>query len=303
MKFFESLKELFRNKKFKFTILITATVGALAVGVTVNLDLDAGEAKLDIYPLEITVTPEDVKPEIELSEEQVTATIETDEGIIEVIEAPTVEAVDAPLPEGIDDTVGGQGAYYDVSSPDKFYKATLGKCIDQDGYYGSQCWDLADAIWENLAGRRFSTCGTGAAKGSLNCYKANSGSDFSMVWDAKKIQKGDIVVFTNGVYGHVGMALGSYNKGYVSLLGTNQGGKACGGGGSAANVINISLKYFGGAFRAKAWSNTKKYYVVKKGDNLTKIAKSYKTTVKKLVSLNKLKNANYLKIGQRLRVK
>lgn len=45
------------------------------------------------------------------------------------------------------------------------------------------------------------------------------------------------------------------------------------------------------------------YYVVKKGDTLTKIAKKYKTTVKKLVALNKIKNPNVIKVGQKIRVK
>lgn len=45
------------------------------------------------------------------------------------------------------------------------------------------------------------------------------------------------------------------------------------------------------------------YYKVKKGDTLTKIAKKYKTTVKQLVSWNKIKNPNLIKVGQKLRVK
>lgn len=45
------------------------------------------------------------------------------------------------------------------------------------------------------------------------------------------------------------------------------------------------------------------YYVVKKGDNLTKIAKKYKTTVAQLVKWNNIKNPNLIRIGQKLRVK
>lgn len=43
-----------------------------------------------------------------------------------------------------------------------------------------------------------------------------------------------------------------------------------------------------------------KYYIVQSGDNLTKIAKSYKTTVKNLVAWNKIKNANLIYKGQKL---
>lgn len=45
------------------------------------------------------------------------------------------------------------------------------------------------------------------------------------------------------------------------------------------------------------------YYTVKSGDNLTKIAKMYGTTVNQLVSWNNIKNPNLIRIGQKLRVK
>lgn len=48
---------------------------------------------------------------------------------------------------------------------------------------------------------------------------------------------------------------------------------------------------------------TKEYYTVVKGDNLTKIAKKYKTTVAQLVKLNSIKNPNLIYAGQKLRVK
>ena len=48
---------------------------------------------------------------------------------------------------------------------------------------------------------------------------------------------------------------------------------------------------------------TQEYYFVKSGDNLTKIANKYKTTVAKLVSLNDIKNPNLIYVGQKLRVR
>ena len=45
------------------------------------------------------------------------------------------------------------------------------------------------------------------------------------------------------------------------------------------------------------------YYTVVRGDNLTKIAKKYGTTVKNLVALNGIKNPNLIYAGQKLRVK
>ena len=45
------------------------------------------------------------------------------------------------------------------------------------------------------------------------------------------------------------------------------------------------------------------YYTIKAGDNLTKIAKQYGTSVDALVKLNNIKNRNLIYAGQRIRVK
>jgi LysM repeat protein len=54
---------------------------------------------------------------------------------------------------------------------------------------------------------------------------------------------------------------------------------------------------------AKAAAPQPVYYVVKSGDNLTKIAALYKTTAVKLQGLNNINNPNLIKVGQKLRVK
>ena len=121
-----------------------------------------------------------------------------------------------------------------------------------------------------------------------------------MIWDATKLQAGDWVVFNNGQYGHVGMATGSYNNGYITLAGQNQGGGLCPGSsmGGKVNIINISTKYFAGAFRPKAYIKPEpkpepkpapkptpaptpvvdkcKVRTVKKGDTMGKIMKECK---------------------------
>lgn len=53
----------------------------------------------------------------------------------------------------------------------------------------------------------------------------------------------------------------------------------------------------------KLASVSKVYYTVKRGDNLTKVASLYGTTVSRLVELNNIQNPNYIQIGQVLRVK
>lgn len=47
----------------------------------------------------------------------------------------------------------------------------------------------------------------------------------------------------------------------------------------------------------------REYYVVKRGDNLTKISKLYRVSIEELMKLNSIQDANLIYIGQRLRVK
>lgn len=54
---------------------------------------------------------------------------------------------------------------------------------------------------------------------------------------------------------------------------------------------------------AKYNASEPRYYVVKWGDTLSKIAKTYKTTVEELVRLNNIPDANKIYAGQKIRVK
>ena len=233
---------------------------------------------------------------IELADEQREATIEAADGTIETISAPTVESIDsAQLAEECgEDEECGRGWYVDTSTPQAFQAGIINQCIDTDGHFGSQCWDAGNLFWQNYAGRVLSTCGTGAAKGAIadGCYQKNAGDEFEMVWDPSSLQPGDWVVFTNGQYGHIGMALGYSNDGYVALLGTNQGGSPCSGGGSTANIINISLAHFGGAFRPKSYIKAEPepepevvpvsgcvQWHVERGDTMSKIMLECENTV------------------------
>ena len=53
----------------------------------------------------------------------------------------------------------------------------------------------------------------------------------------------------------------------------------------------------------KAEQAAMKYHKVKSGDTLSGIAKKYGTTVKKLCSLNGIKETKVLQIGQKIRVR
>ena len=188
--------------------------------------------------------------------------LETEDGEIEVIGATTVENVDsmnstALMECGENEEECGMGTFYyaPVDTPYAFYDYTKNQCWNTDGAYGAQCWDYGDLFFQNYAGRRLSTCGTGAAKGTWegDCKYVNAGDDFTLIYDKTKLQPGDWAVFNNGTWGHIGMVMGYYDNGYILLAGQNQGGSACEGGGAAVNVIKISLGSFSGAFRPNSY--------------------------------------------------
>lgn len=252
-------KDKLKRKSPKLTIggIIILIIGS-AILAYFNVDL---RIKLDesLNQDTVEVVIENAS-KIELSEEQdVKTEIETEDGKIEVLSMPVVESIDGGE---IDDTdfdadKDGLGANYNIDTPQAFADDTLGKCISMGNKFGSQCVSLARAFWESYTPRSFSTCKTGMAKGAWNCKEENAGTEFDLIYDKNKLQPGDWIIFDGGKYGHVGMALGNPNKGYISLLGENQGGTSCAGGGSATNIINISLKNFIGAFRPKIYEAPK----------------------------------------------
>ena len=249
------------KKKTKFNVkgliipfIVLIIAGATGIGVK----------------LSITPTEEGFTSEIQFSEEQVPAALEDDQG--EVVETESFEGEEIPTVEEVDggkfedETTGlsaTEGEYedlgwaetYNVSSPEAFRNDTIGKCIYANNKYGAQCVSLARVFWWSYANRDVSTCGTGAAKGMMNCAEQNAGNDFVIYWkdSANKIQAGDWLVFDGGQWGHVAMSLGPVKNGYVAILGENQGGKACDKGGAATNIINISIKNLIGFYRPKAY--------------------------------------------------
>lgn len=293
-----------QKKKMKIKALITAIAALIiagAVGLAVNINIQESE---EGFKAEIQFS-EEQKP-VEITDKEEIEQIESGQGEVKLDneEIPTVEAVESngpvteteenECPEGEE---CGRGAAYpklNVSSPQVFANDTLGQCINVDGAYGAQCWDLASAFFYNYAGRVLSTCGTGAAKGTIanGCWQKNAGNEFVMIWDKTKVQAGDIAVYSTGQWGHIGMVMGGYNNGYFALLGQNQGGRACPGGGAATNIINLSTRDFIGAFRPKSYVKPEpkptpaptpapapavdqcKVWNVKKGDTLGKIMKT-----------------------------
>lgn len=280
--------------KKKLIYLILVILSALA-GAGIELVIKPTENGIEV---ESSYT-------IEFSEKQIPALIEGDQGELVLDEnIPTVEEVDGGKFEDLDTGLSDNGEYddlgslietFDTSTPDAFKNATLGRCVIANNRYGAQCVSLARSFWFSYAGRDVSTCGTGMAKGMMNCVDVNAGDDFVVMWkeDVNKIQAGDWLIFDGGKYGHVGMALGSVKDGYVALLGENQGGHSCGVniGGSATNIVNISVKNLIGFYRPKNYIKPEPkpetvipisgcvLWHVKKGDTMSRIMLDCEGTV------------------------
>ena len=235
-------------------VAIAAVIIALLTGGAIVINVENGKTTATITYANESTTPEITSgiDGIEYGQGEIKADGEEIK-TVESVESngPVTEVNNENCPEGEE---CGKGAYVpvlDISSPEAFANQTLGVCLDVDGYFGAQCWDSMAAFFINYTGHTLYTCGTGAAKGTIadGCWQQNAGNEFTMIWDATLVQPGDIAVYSSGTWGHIGMAMGYYNNGYFTLLGQNQGGAPCEGGGAAGNIINLSTRDFIGAFR------------------------------------------------------
>lgn len=255
------------NKLKTIIGVVAIVIIAILAGIGININVNQNDENVDIQTEMLT---EAAEAEIEYADEQIPAQIDqtildTDEGELIVDDVPTVDEVDGgPVTECPEESEEcAKGAILpplDISSPEAFYKSVIDQCIDFDGAYGSQCYDEMAYFHYVYTGRWLSTNGTGAAYGIWDAREYNNPVNpetgetyYEFITDPKQLKPGDFAIFYGGLYGHVGDVMGSYNNGYISLLGTNQGGRWCPGGGSAANVINISLANFRGAFRPRIW--------------------------------------------------
>lgn len=281
------------NKPVKKNYFFYLTFAFLSLALLVVCGV-MGNIHIDENGIDVKLTP---------SSESVPAVIEGDQGeLIELDGIPTYEEIDGGQFMDISE-MDGQGEYHDqgwsetynVTSPEAFKNDTLNKCIYANNYYGAQCVSLARVFWWSYADRDVSTCGTGMAKGMMNCADQNAGDDFLIYWEDSKsqIQAGDWLVFNGGRYGHVCMSLGVYNNDYIACLGENQGGNYCDKGGAATNIVNLSLKNLIGYYRPKSYVKPvptpeptpepeptpdvpTETYVVKKGDTLGGIVRKLK---------------------------
>ena len=277
-----------------------ALIAAAITGAVVNISINDGKINASII----------------YSQEETPAVIEGDRGeIYETTEIngeeiPTVEQVDGGMFEDKDTGVSalttdvyyqdlGWSEWYPTDTPEAFKNATLGRCVYANNYWGAQCVSLSRVYWWSYADRDVSTCGTGMAKGMMDCADENAGDDFEIHWGIAGVQAGDWIIWGTGTYGHVAMALGPQSGNYVTVLGENQGGRPCEGGGAATNIINLNVNGVIGYYRPKAYikpaptpeptptptptpSEDTIVYTVKKGDTLGQILRDSGYTGAKL---------------------
>ena len=135
-------------------------------------------------------------------------------------------------------------------------------------------------------------------------------NDISNLYVGKVIKQGDIYYnegtrgYATGNHIHLAVGKGKFNgSGWYK----NEYGYWC-----INNQIDVNKGLFilnttdiinsGGYnwIRTDSLIDNSNYYIVKKGDTLTKIAKMYNTTVNELVRLNNIKNKNLIYIGQKI---
>jgi hypothetical protein len=141
----------------------------------------------------------------------------------------------------------------DISSYANFRANVFGKGYDVDGAYGYQCVDGISLLLSQLTDKRPSPKG-GAAKGYWDNREQFVPLGFTIITDKTKILRGDITIFGNGTYGHVGYADTDYTKDKIAILGENQGGTSGKGTAAYFSVKKYAVANILGGIRFTKWN-------------------------------------------------
>lgn len=141
---------------------------------------------------------------------------------------------------------------YDFSSFDNFVTSTNGQQIGQ-----GECWDYVNLVWNHLDSRYYtyppsdpSSTNHGVKWGWINAEarQANTISGISQIANLSDVKRGDIVVISDGTYGHAGFADEDYDgSGNLYMYDQNYN--------NIRYVMkhHVSMATFVGAFRYDAW--------------------------------------------------
>lgn len=145
-----------------------------------------------------------------------------------------------------------------IDSFENFKNYVNGKGFDIDGWYGYQCWDGCDLLWQQL-GMLLSTDNTGLIYACWNAAvrATNAGTQFDLIYDLNQIKPGDVIIFNRGgswgTTGHGGYACEEYKGGStISLLSQNYRNASLEYG-SPFSIDNVTVSGFLGAYRYKGW--------------------------------------------------
>ena len=193
--------------------------------------------------------------------------------------------------------------------------------------------NTSNSLVVKVAGRTlYNWCGWCEAV-AVCAYKATTTAPSAIVeWKINTKQHKDYdlpnkcyvpIFWQGGAYGHVAIAYRNGSKVTIWSSPYKQGVEFFKIAGELRATINKMTKiygcskflgwteYIGTKTAVKAVASTAKTttqkatpktYAVKAGDTLSAIAKKYNTTVKKLASLNNIKNVNVIKVGQKLKL-
>ena len=143
----------------------------------------------------------------------------------------------------------------DYSTFDNFISTTNGQTIGN-----GECWDYVNLIWSHLGARYYtyppsnpSATNHGIKWGVLNdeARAANIITHLTYISDRTQLKRGDIVISTNGDFGHGGFINEDYDVSKVTyaIYSQNYGGRR------SVALDHYTLSDFGGAFRYDAWSS------------------------------------------------
>jgi hypothetical protein len=102
----------------------------------------------------------------------------------------------------------------------RWFNASVGRKIDDDGAYGAQCMDLYADYQRNCL--KVTVKGAPAAKDVWNNNSYNT-SAFTKIANTPSFipKRGDVCVWTNGTYGHIAVCTGEGNTNYFVSLDQN----------------------------------------------------------------------------------
>jgi len=139
------------------------------------------------------------------------------------------------------------------TSFDAFITSTYGTTVGE-----GECWDYINLIWNHLGSKYWtyppsdpSATNHGVKWGVLDsdARAANIISGLTYITDVSRLKRGDIVVTTNGEYGHAGFINTDYipNQSSYPIYSQNYNARS-------VTLDTYSIASFGGAFRYDAWS-------------------------------------------------